>query len=185
MAVLPIVTFGDPVLQKKAKPVLSDDPELQACIDDLFETMYEAAGVGLAAPQVGKSIRLFVVDADAVTESEDGIKLGRGVFINPVIEPVGDETWDSEEGCLSIPDVRDQVTRPKKIYIRYYDRNFQFHEEEHEGWYARVLQHEMDHLNGILFIDYLGAFRKRLLRSKLENIRLGKVETEYLVATRE
>lgn len=179
MAILPIVTYGDPVLTKRGDPIHPEHPGLQTLIDDMFETMYNADGVGLAAPQVGYSLQLFVVDADVLTEEESGIKYGPGVFINPEVEAVGEEYWDAEEGCLSIPDVRDKVPRPEKIRIRYHDRDFQLHEEEHEGWYARVLQHEFDHVRGVLFIDYLGAFRKRLNRNKLVEIRLGNIETEY------
>ena len=185
MSILPVVTYDDPVLTRKADPVHPEHPGLQKFIDDLLETMYEADGVGLAAPQVGESIRLFVVDADVITEEDDGKKFGPGVFINPEMEAVGEEHWDAEEGCLSLPDLREKVSRPHKIRIRYHDRDFKLHEEEHEGWYARVLQHENDHLKGILFIDYLGAFRKRLIKGKLEDIRQGKVDTEYPLAPKQ
>ncbi len=184
MSILPVVTYDDPVLRKPADPVDPDHPELQSFIDDLFETMYEANGVGLAAPQVGVSLALFVVDADAITEDEDEEDFGPGVFINPEIETVEQEKWDAEEGCLSLPEIREKVTRPDTIRIRYLDREFQPHEEVHNGWYARVLQHEYDHLKGILFIDYLGAFRKRLIRKKLEEIRQGSVKAEYPLASK-
>jgi peptide deformylase len=182
MAILPVVTYDDPVLRKPAEPVDPEHPGLEQFIDDLFDTMYEANGVGLAAPQVGVSLRIFVVDADAITEDEDEPSFGPGVFINPEIEIVDGERWDAEEGCLSLPEIREKVTRPDTIRIRYQDRDFQTREEEHSGWYARVLQHEYDHLKGVLFIDYLGAFRKRLIRKKLEEIRTGKVEAEYQLA---
>jgi peptide deformylase len=179
MAILPVVTYDDPVLRKPADPVKPDHPGIDEFIDDLFDTMYEASGVGLAAPQVGVSLKLFVVDADAITEDEDEKSYGPGVFINPEIEVLEGERWDAEEGCLSIPDVRENVTRPDTIRIRYQDRDFQTREEVHSGWYARVLQHEYDHLRGVLFIDYLGAFRKRLIRKKLEDVRAGRVEAAY------
>lgn len=182
MSILPIVTYDDPVLRKPASPVHPEYSGLDELIDDLFDTMYEASGVGLAAPQVGESLRIFVVDADVITEDTDEAAYGPGVFINPEITPIDDDTWDAEEGCLSIPDVREKVTRPDRISIRYYDRNFQLQEESYQGWYARVLQHEYDHLNGVLFIDHLGAFRKRLLRGKLMDIQRGLIETEYVLA---
>ena len=182
MPILPVVTYDDPVLRKPAVPVEPDHAGIQQFIDDLFETMYEANGIGLAAPQVGVSLRVFVVDADVITEEEQEVSFGPGVFINPEIELIDEEKWDAEEGCLSLPEIREKVTRPDTIRIRYLDRDFQPHEEVHSGWYARVLQHENDHLKGVLFIDYLGAFRKRLIRKKLEEIRLGNVQTEYLLA---
>lgn len=183
MSVLPIVTYDDPVLIKPAGPVQPDYPGLQSLIDNLFETMYNAGGIGLAAPQVGLSLQMFVVDADELTKEEEGVGYGAGVFINPEIEPLDDDFWNAEEGCLSLPDLREQVSRPDRIRIRYYDRDFQLHEEEFKGWYARVLQHEYDHLKGVLFIDYLGSFRKRLIRGKLEEIRKGMVQTEYPISS--
>ena len=179
MSVLPVVTYDDSVLRKPAEPVVPEHPDLQQLIDDMFDTMYEANGVGLAAPQVGVSLTLFVVDADAITDEEEEESFGPGVFINPEIETIDEEKWDAEEGCLSLPEIREKVTRPEAIRIRYLDREFQSHEEVHRGWYARVLQHEYDHLRGVLFIDYLGALRKRLIRKKLEEIRLGSVNAEY------
>lgn len=179
MAVLPIVTYDDPVLRKKAEPVEHNSPELQKLITDLFDTMYEASGVGLAAPQVGISLGLFVVDADAITEDADEESFGPNVFINPEIEVLDGDPWDAEEGCLSLPELREKVKRPMNIRIRYLDRDFKPQEQICSGWYARVLQHEYDHLNGVLFIDHLGALRKRLARGKLNQIRLGKVQAAY------
>lgn len=184
MAIFPIVTYDDPLLRSHAEPVDSNSPELQKFIDDLFETMYEASGVGLAAPQVGRSLQIFIVDADAITESEGEPAHGPMVFINPVITPDQEELWDAEEGCLSIPDVREKVTRPDSIRIRFLDRDFHPREEQHHGWFARVLQHEYDHLHGVLFIDHLGAFRKRLIKSKLDEIKSGRIETEYQLASK-
>lgn len=185
MAILPVVTYDDPVLRKTAEPVPEKYPGLDQLIEDMFETMYEANGVGLAAPQVGHSLRLFVVDADVITEEEDGVSHGPGVFINPEIKPLSDDRVEAEEGCLSLPDVREPVSRPDKIQISYLDRDFKFRTENVEGWYARVLQHENDHLKGILFIDYLGSFRKRLLKKKLDNIRMGLVEASYPLVPKE
>ncbi len=182
MSVLPVVTYDDPVLRNPAGPVEPDHPDLQTFIDDMFDTMYEANGVGLAAPQVGVSLALFVVDADAITEEEEEESFGPGVFINPEIKTISQQKWDAEEGCLSLPEIREKVNRPETIRIRYYDRDFQPREEVHDGWYARVLQHEYDHLKGVLFIDYLGAFRKRLIRKKLEEIRTGSVKADYRLA---
>lgn len=184
MPIFPILTYDHPVLRTPAGPVTENYEGLAEFIDNMFETMYQAGGVGLAAPQVGFPLQLFVIDADELTEEEDGIKHGRGVFINPEIIPLDDENWDAEEGCLSLPDIREIVQRPNSIKIRYVDSQFRVHEEVHDGWYARVLQHEYDHLKGVLFIDYLGPFRMRLLRGKLNNIINGKVETEYLVANK-
>lgn len=182
MAVLPIVTYDDPVLTTQARAVEPGMKELEGLINDMFETMYEAEGVGLAAPQIGRSLQLFVVDADAITEEEDGATYGPRVYINPYIEALGEETGEVEEGCLSLPDVREKVTRPLRIRIRYMDTDFREHEEICDGWFARVLQHEYDHLKGVLFIDYLGSFRRRLIKSKLEAVRLGKVQAEYELA---
>ena len=179
MAVLPIVTYDDPVLRKKAEPVEHNSPELQNLVTDLFETMYEASGVGLAAPQVGISLRLFVVDADAITEDADEESFGPNVFINPEIEVLDGDPWDAEEGCLSLPELREKVKRPLNIRIRYLDSDFKPQEQDCSGWYARVLQHEYDHLNGVLFIDHLGALRKRLIRGKLNQIRIGQVQAAY------
>ena len=184
MAVLPIVTYDDPVLTTQARPLEPGMKELEKLIDDMFETMYEAEGVGLAAPQIGKSLQLFVVDADAITEEEEGATYGPRVYINPDIEALGEETGELEEGCLSLPDVREKVTRPLRIRIRYLDSHFQEHEEICDGWFARVLQHEYDHLKGVLFIDYLGSFRKRLIKKKLDAIKFGKVEASYELAAK-
>ena len=180
MAVLPIVTYNDPVLTKKAKPISENSVELQALIDDMFETMYEASGVGLAAPQVGQSIQLFVMDADVITEEiEDEENVGPMVFINPVILEKNPNSVRMEEGCLSIPEVRDEVSRPESINISYKNRNFEDQTLNASGWLARVIQHEYDHLQGILFLDYLSAFKRRLHRSTLRKIENGKLETDY------
>lgn len=183
MAILPIVTYDDPVLRKEARKVEENSDELQALIDDMFDTMYNSRGVGLAAPQIGMDIRLFVMDTDAVTEDlEDEPDLGAMVFINPEILELKGEKVKMEEGCLSIPDVRDDVVRPETVTVKYLDRNFEQKSIELSGWPSRVVQHEKDHLDGKLFIDYLSAFRKRLHRSLLKKINKGTLKVEYPVA---
>ncbi len=182
----PILAYGHPTLRKVAKNITPEYPELQSLIDDMFESMYESNGVGLAAPQIGKSIRLFVIDASSFTEIDDNLSdeekkqlQGKKVFINAkILEETGNE-WAFNEGCLSIPGINEDVERPKKIKIEYYDRNFNKHIEEIDGILARVIQHEYDHLEGILFTDHLSSFKKRLLKRKLENISKGKVNVDY------
>lgn len=152
---------------------------LQNLIDDMLETMYNSSGVGLAAPQVGKLLQVFVMDADAITDEIEEVNLGPMVFINPeIIELSGDEV-KMEEGCLSIPDVRDDVKRPLNVKIRYKNRYFDDQESVFSGWISRIIQHENDHLEGILFLDYLSAFKKRLHRSALKKIDKGDIESEY------
>lgn len=176
--IYPIVLYGDPVLKKKAVdiPVGEDISQL---IEDMFETMHSASGVGLAAPQIGKSIRLFVVDDHAMMdEGEEGVKKA---FINPeIIEETG-KPWAFEEGCLSIPGIREDVTRPPVVTIRYYDENWNEHVEQYDDIHARVIQHEYDHIQGILFTDHISSFKKRLLKGKLGNISKGKVDADYRV----
>lgn len=184
--ILPIVAYGDPVLKKKAKEIPEDFPNLQELIDNMFETMYSANGVGLAAPQIGRSLRLFIVDAspfaedEQVSEEEKAIlKEAKEVFINPkIIEENGDE-WDFNEGCLSIPEVREDVFRKPNIEIKYYDRDFKLHHKKLEGLFARVVQHEYDHIEGILFTDKLSSLKKRLINGKLKNIAKGKIDVDY------
>lgn len=179
MAILPIVTYDDSVLRQKTEPVKKNNETLQTLIDDMFETMYNSSGVGLAAPQVGELLQLFVMDADAVTDELEEVNLGPMVFINPeIIELTGDEV-KLEEGCLSIPDVRDDVKRPVNVKIRYKNRHFDEQVSEFSGWISRIIQHENDHLDGILFLDYLSAFKKRLHRSSLKKIDRGDIETDY------
>lgn len=186
--ILPIVAYGDPVLKKEAVEINKDYVGLQTLIDNMFETMYEASGVGLAAPQIGKSIRLFIVDAspfannaddDEIDERGIGLENFKKVFINPIIEEESGEEWAFQEGCLSIPGIREDVYRQEKIFISYYDENFEFHEEEFTGYGARVIQHEYDHIEGILFTDHLAPLKKRLLNKKLKNISKGDVSIDY------
>ena len=183
--ILPIVAYGDPVLKRLAKDITSEYPKLDILIANMLETMYAASGVGLAAPQIGLDIRLFIIDASPFAEDEEEteeermmLKTFKKVFINAeILEEDGDE-WAFNEGCLSIPDVREDVTRSHLI-IRYLDENFQEHEEEFSGMAARVIQHEYDHIEGILFTDHLSPLRKQLLKGRLGNISKGKVKVEY------
>ena len=184
--ILPIVAYGDPVLKKKAKEIDKDYPKLEELIDNMWDTMYNAYGVGLAAPQVGLPIRLFLIDPapfaedEELTEAEqEELKNMRKVFINPqIIEEEGEE-WAFSEGCLSIPEVREDVFRQPDITIEYYDENFEKHTEKYSGLAARVIQHEYDHIEGILFTDKLSSLKKRLIKSKLANISKGKINVEY------
>lgn len=176
--IYPIVLFGDPVLKKKAADIPHGE-DVKELVQDMFDTMYAASGVGLAAPQIGKSIRLFVVDDNPMMEEgEEGMKKA---FINPeIIEEDGDD-WAFEEGCLSIPGIRGDVERPEIVKIKYFDEDWNEHIEEFDDIHARVIQHEYDHIEGVLFTDYLTPFKKRLLKGKLANISKGKVDADYRV----
>lgn len=184
MAQLPIVTYDDPVLSRTAEPIERLTDELRTLIEDMFETMYEADGVGLAAPQVGRSIRLFVIDADVLLEGEedDPQALGQRVFINPEIVHMDPETVEMEEGCLSLPGLRDTVSRSRAIRIRYLDHEMAQQELELDGWNARVVLHEYDHLDGVLFTDRLTAFRRAMHTQDLKKIRTGKMHADYPLA---
>jgi peptide deformylase len=180
--ILPIVAYGDPVLKKKADEIDRDFPGLDKLIADMFETMYNAHGVGLAAPQIGKSIRLFIVDASPFAEGEDGDPDCAGfkrVFINPIIYEEEGEPWPFEEGCLSIPNIREEVRRKPIVKIEYYDEKWDLYEEELGGFPARVVQHEYDHIEGILFLEHINPFRRSLLRGKLQDISRGIVDVSY------
>ena len=185
--ILPIVAYGDPVLKKEAQEIDKDFPGLDKLIADMFETMYAASGVGLAAPQIGKSIRLFIVDGSPFAEDEEGEEDPRAegmenfkkVFINPIIEEETGEEWGFNEGCLSIPKIREEVFRQEKITISYYDENWELREETYEGYSARIIQHEYDHIEGVLFTDHLSPLKKRLLTKRLQNISKGDVEVSY------
>jgi peptide deformylase len=177
--IYPIVIYGHPVLRKVAEDIDSDYPDLQIFITDLFETMYKSDGLGLAAPQVGKSIRIFVIDGTPVAEDEPSLEGFKKVFINAHISEKCGEMKPMNEGCLSIPHLREEVNRESHIRIKYYDENWAFHDEVFDGYKARIIQHEYDHLDGILFTDRLNPLRKRLLKSKLMDISKGKFETDY------
>jgi peptide deformylase len=173
---LPIVAYGDPILRKVCKEIDETYPDLQQLITNMFDTMYAASGVGLAAPQINLPIRLFIVDTGS---DEDGNPGFRKVFINAKIVEETGEPWAFNEGCLSIPDIREDVFRKPNVRIRYYDENFVVHEEEVTGMPARVIQHEYDHTEGKLFTDTLGVLRKRMLKSRLDSISKGRVQTDY------
>ena len=184
--ILPIVAYGDPVLRKVGQDIDKDYPNLEELIANMKETMYNASGVGLAAPQIGKAIRLFVIDASPFADDKDLSKEEREVlegfnrvFINPqIIEEEGEE-WVFNEGCLSIPDVREDVWRKPDITIEYQDENFETKTEKLSGLAARVFQHEYDHIEGVLFTDKLSSLKKRLIKKKLENISKGKINSDY------
>ncbi len=184
--IFPIVAYGDPVLKKKAKDISKEYPKLSELIENMFETMYNAHGVGLAAPQIGLPIRLFVIDAEPFSEDEElseeeinQLKGFKKVFINATILEEKDEEWAFTEGCLSIPDIREDVFRNETIKIKYFDENFEEHIETYNGLAARVIQHEYDHIEGILFTDKLSSLKKRLIKGKLANISKGKVNADY------
>lgn len=177
---LPIVAYGDPVLKRKAVDIDEDYPALEALITNMFETMYAAHGVGIAAPQVGLSIRLFVIDASPFAEDDSPeLKDFKKVFINAQILSEEGEKWDFNEGCLSIPDIREDISRHKTIHIRYFDEHWVQHEETYNGLAARVIQHEYDHIEGKLFTDKLSVLRKAMLKSKLDAIAKGQVKVDY------
>jgi peptide deformylase len=177
----PITIYGDPGLRKKAIPVEKDHEGLNEIIENMWETMYYSDGAGLAAPQVGLSLRIFVADASAAADENPEYKNFKKVFINPeIIETFGEE-WIMNEGCLSLPEIREDIKRPDKVRIRYVDENFEAHDDVFDGYPGRIIQHEYDHLEGILFIDRLSPLKKRLLKSKLRNIALGKVVPHYQI----
>lgn len=177
--VYPIVVYGDPSLRKRGKEFEVGSEEVKTLAEDMFETMRNANGVGLAAPQIGKSLRIFVIDATAMEDEKAGDF--KQAFINPEIVEHSGEEWTFEEGCLSIPEVREDVDRPETVRIKFYDENWVEHEEEFDGIIARIIQHEYDHINGVLFIDHLTPLKRRLLKGKLTNISKGKVDTSYRI----
>jgi peptide deformylase len=179
--VLPVVAYGDSVLKQRAENIDKDFPNLKELIKDMFDTMYQASGVGLAAPQIGKSIRLFIVDGAPFAEDDESpeMKNFKQVFINPeILEEEGKE-WAFNEGCLSIPTIREDVFRKPKVRIKFYDENWNLHDEYFEGIKARIIQHEYDHIEGILFIDHINGLKRRLLKSRLNNISKGFVDVSY------
>ncbi|MGE0636970.1 MAG: peptide deformylase [Bacteroidia bacterium] len=177
--ILPIVAYGDPVLKKVAEEIDPDYPGLEKLIADMYETMYSSKGVGLAAPQIGKSIRLFVIDASPFADEYPELEGWKRTFINPQILEEEGEEWDFNEGCLSIPGIREDVERKPELILEYEDENFELHEEKFDGVIARVIQHEYDHLEGILFTDHLSPLKKRLLKGKLNDISKGIVDVNY------
>ena len=186
--ILPIVAYGTPVLRTVAKEITPDYPDLEKLIADMWETLYASSGVGLAAPQVNKGIRLFIIDSEQLfanqEEDEEKEKYPdepgfKKVFINAKIKGVDGEPWNYNEGCLSIPKIREDVMRPETVTIEYDDENFEHHVDTFNGITARIVQHEYDHTEGKLFIDYLKPFRKKLLQGKLADITKGKVNVDY------
>ena len=177
--IYPIVMYGDAVLRKKAKDI-EKGLDIKALVNDMFETMHAAHGIGLAAPQIGKGIRLFVVDGTTL-EDEPKLKDFKKVFVNAVMVNEDGEPWPFEEGCLSIPNIREVVNRPDKIRIQYFDEDWNAHEKNFDGMKARIIQHEYDHIEGKLFIDYLTPLKKRMLKGKLSDISKGEVDTEYRI----
>lgn len=175
--ILPIYAYGQPVLRKKAEEIDFNDPELTKLISDMFDTMYDSNGIGLAAPQIGKSIRLFIVDGSEIEDIHpEGFK---EVFINPtILEEFGTE-WEFEEGCLSIPDVRANVKRKSELNIHYWDANFQEHTKSFDGMAARIIQHEYDHIEGILFTDRISPLKRSMLKRKMDGITRGITRADY------
>lgn len=184
--ILPIVAYGDPVLRKEATEIDADYPKLDTLIENMFDTMYGARGIGLAAPQIGLPIRLFIVDAspfeddeELSEEEQEFVSTFKKVFINArILEEEGDE-WAFNEGCLSIPEINEDVFRKPKVTIEYYDENFKKYTDTFEGIVARIIQHEYDHIEGILFTDKLSVLKKRLIKGKLANISKGKIDVKY------
>tara|TARA_R110000868_G_scaffold8774_6_gene44926 strand:+ start:3639 stop:4229 length:591 start_codon:yes stop_codon:yes gene_type:complete len=184
--ILPIVAYGDPVLKKIGTEITKDYPKLDELLVNMFETMYNAFGVGLAAPQIGLPIRIFLVDTSPFSEDEDftdeeknELKNFKRVFINAKITKEEGDEWAFNEGCLSIPDVREDVFRQPKVTIEYVDENFKSHTETFEGLIARVIQHEYDHIEGVLFTDKLSSLKKRLIKGRLSNISKGEIHVDY------
>jgi len=177
--VLPIVAYGHSTLKKMSVDIDKDYPELDQLIEDMFETMYATNGVGLAAPQINKNIRLFIIDADPFKEDYPEAEGVKKVLINAhILEEEGEE-WSFEEGCLSVPDIHEAVFRQPKILIEYYDENWEKHTEWFEGVIARIIQHEYDHIDGKIFIERLSNMRKMMLKKKLNNITTGNIKPKY------
>ncbi|MBO6517455.1 MAG: peptide deformylase [Bacteroidia bacterium] len=175
--ILPIRAYGDTVLRKVCTPIDADYPELQELIANMYETMDESNGVGLAAPQIGRDIRLFVIDSSHMYD-EEGMGQRR-VFINAEMIEEYDDEWVFEEGCLSIPHIRENVSRNGTIRMRFQDENFEEKEEEFDGMTARVIQHEYDHIEGVLFIDHISSLKRRLIKGKLTDISKGNISVDY------
>ncbi len=177
--ILPIVSYGNAILKTVAKEIEKDYPNLNELVSNMFQTMYAALGVGLAAPQVGLSIRLFIVDASDFVKDYPEAENFKKVFINPKIVEESGEQWIFNEGCLSFPTLREDIKRKSTIKIEYYDDSFDFQTEEYSGIIARIIQHEYDHINGIVFVDKLSQLKKRLIKRKLSDIADGDVEIKY------
>lgn len=177
--ILPIYLYGQTVLRKEAEDITPDYPELATLIENMFETMYSAEGIGLAAPQIGLAIRLVVVDLDVLSEDFPEFKDFRKVYINAHILETSEDTDSMEEGCLSLPGIHEKVTRPSRIHVKYMDENFVEHDEWVEGYLARVMQHEFDHLEGKVFVDRLSPLRRQMNKNRLMNLLKGKAHCTY------
>ena len=182
--ILPICVYGWPHLRKKSEDITSGYPDLQQLIANMFETMYQAEGCGLAAPQIGLNIRLIVIDGAPFADEKDPddmLRTFKKTLINPVITELAGDEWFDNEGCLSFPKIRESVKRPWKVKIKYLDENFQEHSEEYEGIAARIIQHEYDHIEGAMFIDKISPLRRKLIVGKLNAVAKGKVECKYKI----
>lgn len=183
--ILPIYVYGQPVLRKEAEDITPDYPDLKTLIEDMFQTLENSHGVGLAAPQIGLSIRLVVIDLDVMKDDFPEYSGFRHAFINAhILEYDTTQTETLEEGCLSIPGLSENVTRPTRVHVTYMDENFQEHDEWAEGYKARVMQHEFDHLEGVMYTDKVSALRKNLIGGKLKNIMKGKFRCSYRTRVR-
>lgn len=180
--ILPVYLYGHPVIRKVAEPIDATYPDLAKLIADMYETMYATEGIGLAAPQIGRSIRVVVIDVDVLSDTYPELAGVKMTLINPTLEVVEDgKKCSSEEGCLSVPGIHEPVTRIEKVHLHWYDENFQEHDEVIEGYLARVIQHECDHLEGKVFIDHISPIRKQLIKAKVTNIIKGRVNCGYRV----
>lgn len=181
--ILPIYVYGQPVLRQEAEDITPDYPELKTLINNMFETMDRADGVGLAAPQIGLPIRVVVIDLDVLSDDMPEFKDFKRAYINPHIIETGDRIVSMDEGCLSLPGIHESVKRPDRIHVQYLDEDMNPHDEWVEGYLARVMQHEFDHLDGVMFIDHLSALRKQMIRGKLNSMVKGKARCSYKVKT--
>ena len=179
--ILPIYLYGQPVLRKIAKDISQDYPDLKTLLDNMFETMYKAEGIGLAAPQIGLESRIIVIDLSSLAKDDPSLLAFKKVFINAQIVEKDGDTINNEEGCLSVPGIHEKVQRKNRIRIRYLDENFQQQDEVYEGFKARVIQHEYDHIEGMVFVDHVVGIRKQMIRSKLNKISKGDVDCSYKV----
>lgn len=182
--IYPIYLYGHPVLRKKCEDVSPDSPDIKQLVNDMFETMYNSEGIGLAAPQIGKPIRVVVIDGDVMAEKFPECKNLKLTLINPSLQIVEDEDpVVREEGCLSLPGLSENVKRHEHVILEWCDENFEKHREEFKGFASRIIQHELDHLEGAVYTDHISPIRKQLIKSKLNNISKGKVNCEYKVKT--
>ena len=184
--ILPIYVYGWPLLRKKSEDISPDYPDLQQLIANMFETMHNAEGCGLAAPQIGLNIRLIVIDGEQMADKDkpdDMLLTFKKVLINPVITERSGKDWTDDEGCLSFPKMREAVKRPEKIKLEYFDEKFQPHSEEYDGMAARIIQHEYDHIEGTVYIDRISPLRRKLINAKLNAIAKGKVDCKYKIKT--